>query len=501
MRTKVVLAGVMLVVAAVALAPASALAASVPPVVVDGNPTCQDLGFDWGLRIDPPLPGTYELFPGSANSVTVEFYNMTMLSGVEYVFVNWTSTLGVDAVFVKGGSQGNLYQYDPPAESFGDTGLHAPANPSGGYAAISHVDFCFDFEFEIEKTAETSYKRTWNWTIDKTGDQTELTLSSGQTFLVNYDVLVDATYIDSDWKVQGVIRVTNPAPPELEAIVKEVWDGLYLGGGRNYYPEVDCGGVEFPYNLPSGETLTCTYSWDLPEPDSYRWVNAAYVESCEGDVAGASTTVPVEFGDPTEEIDECIAVTDDQYGFLGDVCAGDAPYTFEYTLPIRYDVCGEYEFVNIASFITNDTGAAGSDSWTVLVHIPCGGGCTLTQGYWKTHSIYGPAPYDDTWALIGEDTPFFLSGKTYYEALWKQPKKGNPYWILAPQYIAAKLNVLNGASTTPEVDAALAWAETFFNTYTPDYSFSKALKKDVTYYAGILDDYNNGYIGPGHCSF
>jgi len=79
--------------------------------------------------------------------------------------------------------------------------------------------------------------------------------------------------------------------------------------------------------------------------------------------------------------------------------------------------------------------------------VPCGGdGCTLTPGYWKTHSAYGPAPYDPTWALIGEDTPFFLSGISYYEALWTEPKGGNAYYILAPAYIAARLNVLNGAS-------------------------------------------------------
>ena len=23
--------------------------------------------------------------------------------------------------------------------------------------------------------------------------------------------------------------------------------------------------------------------------------------------------------------------------------------------------------------------------------------CTRTQGYWKTHSEYGPAEYDETW--------------------------------------------------------------------------------------------------------
>ena len=67
---------------------------------------------------------------------------------------------------------------------------------------------------------------------------------------------------------------------------------------------------------------------------------------------------------------------------------------------------------NIASFVTNDTGATGSDSWTVFIDVLCPG-CTYTQGYWKTHSRYGPAPYDTTWAKVGEDTPFYLSGQSY----------------------------------------------------------------------------------------
>ena len=52
--------------------------------------------------------------------------------------------------------------------------------------------------------------------------------------------------------------------------------------------------------------------------------------------------------------------------------------------------------------------------------VPCDGdkGCTLTPGYWKTHSKYGPAPYDATWALYGEDNIFFLSGLSNYEVLW-----------------------------------------------------------------------------------
>jgi hypothetical protein len=125
-------------------------------------------------------------------------------------------------------------------------------------------------------------------------------------------------------------------------------------------------------------------------------------------------------------------------------------------------------------------------------------GCSLTPGYWKTHSQYGPAPYNAIWAQVGEDTTFFLSGKSWYQVLWTSPKKGNAYYILAHAYIAAYMNALNGADTSA-VTAQLAHAVTLFNAYTPANELAAAVRADFIATAGILDQYNNGVIGPGHC--
>jgi hypothetical protein len=211
------------------------------------------------------------------------------------------------------------------------------------------------------------------------------------------------------------------------------------------------------------------------------------------------------FGNPTTVTDECINVSDDKAGALGTACAGvdTLPKTFNYTQNLSYNTCGVRQYVNTASFLTNDTATTGSDSWTVNVTIPCATGCTLTQGYWKTHSSYGPAPYDDTWALLsgglGANKPFYLSGQTWYQVFWTPPQ-GNPYYNLAHQFEAATLNELNGASTPANVDAALAWAHTFFSTHTPSSNLTKTEKAQVLYYANLLDNYNNGLVGPVHCS-
>jgi hypothetical protein len=492
-RKATALVAVVLVVSAVFAvaqgAPASA--ASVDPDFVSGNPSCTDLGYQFGFKPqpEPPPSGSYT-FPDGIHTLTI-------ISDGTYF--DWSSTLGLDAVIVKGGPNANVYAYDPPAEAFSDTGLNAPINPNNNQPyAVSHIEVCYDYEVDVSKTAETSFTRTWSWTIDKWADQTELTLSLGQQFLVNYAVTVDATYEDDEFAVSGSISVFNPAP--MDATITGVSDVVSPDIGAS----VDCG-TPFPYTLGSGETLVCTYSTDLP--DGSARTNTATVTT-SGDVGGGEGTADVIFGDPTEEIDECVDVSDDKYGNLGIVCADSVPKTFNYGMYVGpYDVCGRHEFTNIASFVTNDTGTTDSETWTVTVDVPCAGGCTLTQGYWKTHSEYGPAPYDDTWAMLpnGADTPFFLSGQSYYEVLWTPPK-GNAYYNLAHQYIAAELNVLNGAWIP--VQALEAWnaATVLFSTYTPDEVAAlkgkggKVLRQQFISLAEILDDYNNGLIGPGHCS-
>jgi hypothetical protein len=127
-------------------------------------------------------------------------------------------------------------------------------------------------------------------------------------------------------------------------------------------------------------------------------------------------------------------------------------------------------------------------------------GCTLTPGYWKTHSKYGPAPYDATWNGM-EDNPFWRSGQTAYQVINTPRKKGNAYYILAFQYIAAYLNNYNGAWVPEDVWDALHCADAFFANHTPSDSLSLPEEERAAAIAcaSILADYNEGIIGPGHC--
>ena len=162
-----------------------------------------------------------------------------------------------------------------------------------------------------------------------------------------------------------------------------------------------------------------------------------------------------------------------------------------------------YSEPNVIDFIkTGDSFLLGLPVLTVENVDP---GCTRTIGYWKTHSIYGPAKKADaTWNLIlpsGPDAPFFLSEQTYIKVLNTSPR-GNPYYILAHQYIAAKLNFLAGAyggAVNTEFAAATALLQTYKPAQVAAMANNNAIKKSFTTLGGILDKYNNGIIGPGHC--
>lgn len=125
----------------------------------------------------------------------------------------------------------------------------------------------------------------------------------------------------------------------------------------------------------------------------------------------------------------------------------------------------------------------------VPVSPPTSRGCTYTQGYYKNKGS----------SLLPAGN-FYLSGQSWLAVLETAPQHGNPYYILAHQYIAAFLNA-KSASTTPAVDAALSASAAYFGVATPaNWSANGAYSKDqLTGWAGTLGDYNEGKLGPGHC--
>ncbi len=466
-----------LVLAMVVALAAPARATDVTPIFIAGNPSCAALGYDFGFKIDPPNAGTYSI--DGINTVTVT------TDGVSF---DWSSTLAMDAVISKGGPNANVFVYDPPAERTSDTGLQSPINPNNGKPyGLSHMDFCFDYEVAVSKDARTSFTRTWQWRIGKSVSPAQWQLLMGQQGTSQYTVAVERTgFADGDWAVAGTIHVYNPAP--MNATILSVADLVSTG----IPVAVDCG-VTFPYALGPGQTLDCSYQTALPDASSRTNVATA---ATSGIVGGGSGSASVVFGAPTTEVNASVQVVDtngSSWPFAG---SGSVSYNRVFT-------CGADAGVHDNTATIVETGQSASAS----VSVQCSSsGCTLTPGYWKTHSRRGPAPYDDAWALLGsgqENTVFFLSGKSYYQALWTEPQ-GNAYYILAHAWIATTLNGLNDAAMPSEVMQGWQEATTLLQTWTPAQigaqKGSQQPRKRFLELAGLLDMYNNGLLGPGHCN-
>jgi len=456
-----------------------------------GEPKCG------GKRLDPGDGAktiVFNLDGITGNDVTVK---ITVGDCGEVMEWSVPDHIVIDKVYAKGGTDQNVYDYtgiNPRPNTDGK--LHSPTNASGNYAAFSHIDFCFHYRLNASKTAIPTYTRTFAWDIKKSClGAPSLLLATGQTFSYPFSWTATATPTDNNFQVSGTIKVENNTP--FAATITGIADVL----SGDIPANVNCG-VIFPYTLEAGASLNCTYSGDLT--GAVDGINTVTVTTSTNEVEGDIATAAYDFGDPTTLIDECIEVKDDCSTASTQVCFSASPYTKNYNCPIGpYTVCKDYTYTNTASFVTNDQHLTGSSSCNVSVSVPCQTGCTLTLGYWKTHSKAGPAPYDDAWknlATTEEQTFFFKSNATWLST-FNTPPAGNAYYNLAHQYMAAQLNILNGAATTPEVVAAIAGAEALFNAQgIGDVTLTRVERSAALSYASTLDKYNNGLIGPGHCS-
>jgi hypothetical protein len=267
--------------------------------------------------------------------------------------------------------------------------------------------------------------------------------------------------------------------------------------------------VTCPFALPGAihpnSILTCDYVADIPDTSDRLVVPTVETSDALPVVIGSEVASFANHTTNELEIDKCVMVTDSHLGMLGTVCGPETTRTFHYTLPIGpFTGCGPFLVENTATATANDTLSARSSTWSVLGQVPCSNGCSLSAGYWKTHSEHGPAPYDDAWALVngGADAPFFGSGATYLQVMSASPR-GNAYWILAHQYIATELNGLNGASLAT-VQSAFATATSLVQSYTPaqisKLPKSSPVRAQLLETAAILEAFNTGATGPGACT-
>jgi hypothetical protein len=460
--------------------------ATAPIVIVAGDLGCAEAGLgDRELRVEAPFAPSYAI---DGSVLTVGF-------DADGIFFYFTSSgLRLDGVLARAGGRTGVWDFGTESNGWGS--LFAPIDAAtGAMLPTESISFCYDYDLLVNPNAYASYGLRHSWDITKTSADADLTLAEGQEFLASYDVTVTlASVEEAGFLIDGPVYVRNQSP------VPTTLTGVTVAVGE-LEAAVTCP-VAFPWVLAADGVLECSYTTEAP--DALDRMVVVTVTTADG-LAGGTGSELASFSSHTtgtQLIDECVAVTDDRVGFLGTVCADQGAATFTYLMAIGpFAACGPFAVENIARFAGLDTGAGGEASYTITGEVPCDAGCSLTPGYWKTHSEYGPARYDATWGQLtdGADTAFALSGTSYYGALWTPPA-GNPYWILAHAYIAAELNLRNGASFD-DAQAAFDAATTLLATWTPAQvrNGTRALRGQFTSLAGTLDAYNNGLIGPGHC--
>lgn len=178
-----------------------------------------------------------------------------------------------------------------------------------------------------------------------------------------------------------------------------------------------------------------------------------------------------------EDYDALLAALDDTAVELG----GEIPVCFQ---PAS---CAHDEArVTVA---VDDGGAVETTTFT-LSYAASNCGCTLTQGYWKNHASAWPVS-ELRLGDVDYDQSALLS-------LLGTPVRGDSSMDLAHQLIAARLNEAAGADDSAiysSLDAADAWLRSKGGTLP----LGKKSDATATELASLLDDWNNGATGPGHC--
>lgn len=117
--------------------------------------------------------------------------------------------------------------------------------------------------------------------------------------------------------------------------------------------------------------------------------------------------------------------------------------------------------------------------------------CTYTIGYWKTH----PAAWPVSSLMLGSVN---YSAAQLMNIL-NAPVAGNGLISLAHQLIAARLNLANGANPT-SIAATVAAADAQIGALViPPVGAGYLHPSTTSSKTQLLDDFNNGVSGPGHC--
>jgi hypothetical protein len=451
-----VLLAALLAAVMVLTVPEAVLAVTPGLYEVEGNPNCEnlyqatvisgpdsdllDLGSLFGFKYDANPTGDvsstltdngpWVVTNGPQDSVnSVSIFNVVVSEG-EGVQFDWSATLGIDAVIVKA-QDSNAYVYSP--EAFGDTGLVALEG-----RAVSHVEFCYDYELIAEKTADATWYKTIDWTLTKDVTPASADRFVGQSAQFDYTVTLTKNEIFGPYIVDGTITINNPTPFTVNFDVSDSVDGTAA--------LVDCPS----YSLAPGTSVVCDYEANLAS--NTDGTNTATITSNNVNVKGATATDDYAFGEPllTEGSEpETISVNDTLAGALGSFSGSDV---VNYSLtqdcsaePGDYSGDGIWtkDYPNTAS-INETTGDSDSEEVTLTCYAP-----VLTKD--------ASASYDERhiWDIDKTVDPESQSGFPGSVLPWTWYVEVNETFVEEKFEVTGKINVANPAGSPGDMTVSL----------------------------------------------
>src|SRR6202140_4485681 len=204
-------------------------------------------------------------------------------------------------------------------------------------------------DLTVSKTATAPFSRKYDWSITKNVDKTTVDTTAGTSVAFNYTVDVSQTGIeDSNWKVSGVISVTNPnASQDFTGV--NVADVIDNGG----HFSVD----SFNGTVPAGQTVAlnyaCTYTSVPGTLSGTNTASATWSASAMGTPdRSANGTAAYAFGAPSSLTSQTITVQDTFNGnttTLGTVTATNPPappasasFKYSHTVAAPSGTCNTY---------------------------------------------------------------------------------------------------------------------------------------------------------------
>lgn len=383
-----------------------------------------------------------------------------------------------------------------------------------------------------EKTASGYWNKylIYDWTISKTADPTSLEIKRGECGMVTYTITVTRSLVSEQdvYGVSGQICVTNGGERTTENLKLVDQVEYKMQAGEQYSPLPGATWTYYPAQLGPGETGCYNYNIPFTPVPGALYRNSVKVTITNhsghlgeewGPEPKAGFSLP---GTPTIiETDEAARVNDVQVCPTGFTCtpSDPGPWSFNGSGSISFTkqvcnvsaLCDTYYYLtNTATLTEDDSLQTRTSSASVEIYTgSCGGGCTLTIGFWKTHAGFTGRNPDRVTPLLPQWLGTAGGAKSVQVTTASQAvtilsmglgEPSNGITKLYAQLLGAKLNIANGADGSA-VASTIAAADAFLAMYnqTAWTSLSKAQKQTVLGWMTMLDNYNNGYIGPGHC--